>query len=114
MGIALLVIAALLAGGVVWNAVWLVWRRHSPRSMLGSGLAGAVYLGVLGLMGLLPAVVNWIWWALVVMLVAALGIAAWRATRPPAGVERTGPGPVSLIANALVVLVVVVLAFLSG
>lgn len=93
------VIGALCALAVLWRSWRLVSVRQSPKAVLGRGLGLGGILALMGLVGVIPAAVWFVWWALVVVAVAAICIAAWHATQgsgdespssAQVGAERSG------------------------
>ena len=133
-------VAVMYAGGALC-ALWALWRswrlarvRQSPKGILGRGLGLGGMLALMGVVGVLPATVWFVWWMLVVVAVTATCVAAWRAMQDPDGaagsrlaqagtehsgserrsVEQSGPARWVIVSDGVLVVALIVVAFISG
>lgn len=114
MEIVVLVVAALIAVWLVVTGIRLVAHRQHPRGIAAHGLSGVFLLGVLGMAGL-PYPVWFLWWVFLGGFGICVLIAAVRAARLPlADHEMKPPGLTTLVINAILAVLVVLMALLSG
>lgn len=104
-----------LVVGLGFNVVRLIRRRQHPLRVLSTSLSNVFVLGVLGVGAFLPPGLWFLWWVLVLAVIAGTVVASWRAVRSPTAASETKPPSVAeLVINGVLALAVVLAAVLSG